>query len=490
MITLTFGKVSDCIKDSVFRLVTVFAIVLAGFGLRQVFASKVCDSVRHRLPDMATRTSEFEPFVTRFDGIRQHKRQHRLDAKVLTTLEVDVVYEVIHDGEVVLAQWMLDTDALFHVSPRRKYFCSYSRGLLGHVHLTDGSIHEIVGVGDVRMSLPSGALLVLRHVCHVPSLTRSLISVSQLRDNGCHVVLDENDFSLHRGQLVLARGASVDSTCPMQVSHVRDGTISVTLVQPCRQQRRISFASRLHDDLPLCQQSSKTIVCAPSEVRQLEQEAGSCETQLVVQGLCPSVDFSVARRESSNLEMMTCVDDRHDNALRSFTDMPLPMSDSLSHGTSCVDVIAKETDACEPCMAMLIDTESVDELDFREPKTDVLFFDASDIFDNENVLQTSLYDHCESAMIADSTLVLDVLSRDLLSVGVMSTGLAHEGIAHGGEQEVGTLLYVWLDATSGSDAWIVLGPGASLIEHQSSTCLSLLRRLSKFDRHLEPVGIG
>ncbi|MCO5592240.1 hypothetical protein L7F22_046238 [Adiantum nelumboides] len=103
---------------------------------------------------------------------------------------------------------------------------------------------------------------------------------------------------------------------------------------------------------------------------------------------------------------------------------------------------------------------------------------------------TPMYPHGESTMIADSTSNLDVLSRELLFVGVMSTGLEHEGIAHGGEQEVDTLLHIWLDATSGSDAWTVLGTGASLVEHESSTYLSLLRRLSEFDQHLEPVGIG
>ncbi|MCO5562771.1 hypothetical protein L7F22_016403 [Adiantum nelumboides] len=238
---------------------------------------------------------------------------------------------------------------------------------------------------------------------------------------------DEHDFSLHRGQLVLVRNASVDSTCPVQVSHVRDGTA-----------KRISFASRLHDALPLCQQSSGTVVCAPTEVRQLEQPVGSCETQLVVQGLCPSEDSSVARQESSDSETMTCVDDRHDDALRSFTDMPLPMSDSLSHGTSCVDVIARQTDACEPCMAMLIDTESVDEPDFKEPETDVLFYNASDMFEDDNILQTPMYAHY---------------------------------------------------ATSGGDARTVLDTGALLVEHESSTRLPLLRRLPEFDQHLEPVGI-
>ncbi|MCO5570129.1 hypothetical protein L7F22_023845 [Adiantum nelumboides] len=220
---------------------------------------------------------------------------------------------------------------------------------------------------------------------------------------------------------------------------------------------------------------SETVVCVPTEVRQLEQPTGSCETQLVVQGLCPSLDFSVARQESSDTETMTCVDDRHDDALRSFMDMPLPMSARLSHGTSRVDVISTETDACEPCMAMLIDTESVDEPDFREPETDVLFYDVSDMFEDDSVFQTSMYAHGESAMIADSASNLDVLSRELLSIEVMSTGLAHEGIVHGGEHEVNTLLHVWLDATSGSVARTILGTGASLVEHESSTLLQLRR---------------
>ncbi|MCO5591813.1 hypothetical protein L7F22_045805 [Adiantum nelumboides] len=129
-------------------------------------------------------------------------------------------------------------------------------------------------------------------------------------------------------------------------------------------------------------------MCTP----ELEQPASSCETQVVVQALCPSVDSHVARQESSD-STMTCVDDRHFDALKSFTDTPLPMSESLSHGTSCVDVIAREIDACEPCMAMLFDTESIYEPNFREPETDVLFYDASDMFEDDSVLQTPMHAH-------------------------------------------------------------------------------------------------
>lgn len=67
-------------------------------------------------------------------------------------------------------------DAMFHVTPHCDWFCSYSSGILGNVCLIDGSVHDIVGVGEVRLSLLSGASYVLRHVRYVPDMTVSLIS--------------------------------------------------------------------------------------------------------------------------------------------------------------------------------------------------------------------------------------------------------------------------------------------------------------------------
>ncbi|MCO5574605.1 hypothetical protein L7F22_028393 [Adiantum nelumboides] len=69
--------------------------------------------------------------------MRQCRRRYRLDAIALTSSKADVAYEVTHNGEVVLAsmctpevlmscngtiplQWMIDTDASFHVLPRRE----------------------------------------------------------------------------------------------------------------------------------------------------------------------------------------------------------------------------------------------------------------------------------------------------------------------------------------------------------------------------------
>lgn len=82
--------------------------------------------------------------------------------------------------------------------------------MLGSVHLTDGSVHDIVGAGEVRPSLPSGASYLLQHVHHVPNLLEILVSVThQLRESGCRVSLSERCFTFHLGSLRIARGASV-----------------------------------------------------------------------------------------------------------------------------------------------------------------------------------------------------------------------------------------------------------------------------------------
>ena len=201
-----------------------------------------------------------------FWRMRQRRRQRRHDALALADVGADVAYEATYDGDVMFAssvtpdfvmsfddtlpsQLLLDAVAMFHVMPCREWFSTYASGMLGRVHLADGSAHDIVGAGDVRLSLPSGASFILRDVRHVPSLTQSLISVRQLRDSGCHVALGANCFQICQGCLVVARGVTDGDRYPLTVDHVRDGVVSMRLVQPFRHvsRRRVSFVDELQD---------------------------------------------------------------------------------------------------------------------------------------------------------------------------------------------------------------------------------------------------
>ena len=147
------------------------------------------------------------------------------------------------------SRWLLDTSANFHVTPQHDWFSSFSSGRLGCVQMADGSVYDIEGAGDVYMSLPSGASYTLRHVRYVPGLCQSLILVSQLRDYGCRVLPDEHSFRMQCGSLVIARGGTSYLVYPLQVTQIRDGSVSVTL-HSCKQRnsRHISFVDESHAD--------------------------------------------------------------------------------------------------------------------------------------------------------------------------------------------------------------------------------------------------
>lgn len=55
------------------------------------------------------------------------------------------------------SHWLLDDDVVFHITSCREWFSSFSSGRLGRVHLADGSTYHIASVGDICLSLPSGA---------------------------------------------------------------------------------------------------------------------------------------------------------------------------------------------------------------------------------------------------------------------------------------------------------------------------------------------
>ena len=82
----------------------------------------------------------------------------------------------------------MDSGASFHTTPHREIIQNYVAGDFGKVYLADGSALDVVGLGDVRISLPNGSVWLLEKVRHIPDLRRNLISVGQLDDEG-HAIL-------------------------------------------------------------------------------------------------------------------------------------------------------------------------------------------------------------------------------------------------------------------------------------------------------------
>jgi hypothetical protein len=63
-----------------------------------------------------------------------------------------------------------------------------------------------LGCGRVKLFLNDGRIRTLHGVLHIPKLSRSLISVSNLGDAGVKYVFEKNTCNMVRGAMVLMRG--------------------------------------------------------------------------------------------------------------------------------------------------------------------------------------------------------------------------------------------------------------------------------------------
>ncbi|RVW83244.1 Retrovirus-related Pol polyprotein from transposon TNT 1-94 [Vitis vinifera] len=106
-------------------------------------------------------------------------------------------------------------------------------GDFGKVYLADGSALDVVGLGDVRISLPNGSVWLLEKVRHIPDLRRNLISVGQLDDEGHAILFVGGTWKVTKGARVLARGKKTGTlymtSCPRDTIAVADASTDTSL---------------------------------------------------------------------------------------------------------------------------------------------------------------------------------------------------------------------------------------------------------------------
>jgi hypothetical protein len=86
--------------------------------------------------------------------------------------------------------WCLNTGASNHMTDDMTLFSELNLSVGGTVHFGDGATVSIAGQGNVLLELQSGHK-VLTSVYYVPKLERNIISLGQLRERGCKIVLEE-----------------------------------------------------------------------------------------------------------------------------------------------------------------------------------------------------------------------------------------------------------------------------------------------------------
>jgi len=114
------------------------------------------------------------------------------------------------DGDQRRDIWVLDTGASNHMTGCREAITSLDTSVGGSVRFGDGSLVEIAGIGSVLLQTKHHGHKVLSEVYFIPKLKSNIISLGQLEEGGCKVVLEDgfcDVFDTER--LLLARAPRV-----------------------------------------------------------------------------------------------------------------------------------------------------------------------------------------------------------------------------------------------------------------------------------------
>ncbi|KAL0458384.1 UNVERIFIED_CONTAM: Retrovirus-related Pol polyprotein from transposon TNT 1-94 [Sesamum latifolium] len=91
-----------------------------------------------------------------------------------------------------LCDWLIDTRANVHVCADKSLFVSYQAITGRTVSMGNSSTAEVLGIGSVDLKFPSGRVLSLQRVHHVPTVRRNIISGSVIVREGYELAFKFN----------------------------------------------------------------------------------------------------------------------------------------------------------------------------------------------------------------------------------------------------------------------------------------------------------
>ncbi|GKB08823.1 hypothetical protein Tco_0837135 [Tanacetum coccineum] len=87
-------------------------------------------------------------------------------------------------------EWYLDSGATIHVVGSRNSFTTYRAVTGRQVMMANRDKVDVYGVGTVQMKLTSGKTVTLHNVLHVPTISKSLVSVGKLDEHGFKIAIE------------------------------------------------------------------------------------------------------------------------------------------------------------------------------------------------------------------------------------------------------------------------------------------------------------
>lgn len=107
---------------------------------------------------------------------------------IIVATDAEEPCRMCHNDDLVM-----NAGTSYHVTPHRRIFTSYHRGMFRCVKIGDNGTTAVVDIGDVHLTTEFDKKLVIKDVRHVSSLRYNLISVERLADGGCRSLFGDRE---------------------------------------------------------------------------------------------------------------------------------------------------------------------------------------------------------------------------------------------------------------------------------------------------------
>ncbi|KAL2232101.1 UNVERIFIED_CONTAM: Retrovirus-related Pol polyprotein from transposon TNT 1-94 [Sesamum indicum] len=115
--------------------------------------------------------------------------------------------------------WLIDTGANVHVCADKSLFVSYQAISGRTVSMGNSSTAEVLGIGSVDLKFPSGRILSLKRVHHVPTVRRNIISGFVIVREGYELIFKFNKVVIQQFGIFVGKGYLDDGLFKVRVDN-------------------------------------------------------------------------------------------------------------------------------------------------------------------------------------------------------------------------------------------------------------------------------
>ncbi|CAL9235463.1 unnamed protein product [Arabidopsis halleri] len=164
------------------------------------------------------------------NGSKERGESSNATGQITDAAALMVSEALISLGDDFKEKWIMDTGCSFHMTPRKDWFIELNESGAGRVRMANDTYSEVKGVGSIRIKNEDNSTILLKNVRYVPAMSKNLISLGTLEDQGCWFQSRDGVMKINKGCKTLMQGQKTDTFYVLRGS-VLTGEVNVSVVQ-------------------------------------------------------------------------------------------------------------------------------------------------------------------------------------------------------------------------------------------------------------------